>query len=465
MKTKENQFWFENKGKTKISHAKLIKFLENEGFAKIKVTDETYIYVRIKNNRIRKTTIEEMTDTVKDFLVNIVKNDEVYETFVTGISGYLNNRKLNLLNKVELVDDRDGRDNARFFFKNCFCEIAAEGIKAKGYDQLEFPIWENRVLDYDYQEPKNENTGQFETFCWHLAKKDQERFISLKSFIGYLTHRNKDRGESKAVILYDENMGLNDEAHGGTGKTLLSDAINQCKEVEKFDGKNIKTGSWFKNQRIDLTTDLLVYDDLNKTVSLEEFYAMITSGIEIEKKHKDSFFIEENKSPKIMITSNYVVKGPGGSSDERRRYEFEVANYYDNNFTPEDEFGNRFFDKYWAEEERNKFYRFMMRCVQLYLQKGLVKADEINLRESRLKSKTHPEFYEFANDFVETNTWQDKRYFESLFTENYSCEVSPHKMAKWLVDYAADINGKFEKKSTGGNYLFRIKKEGDGARK
>jgi hypothetical protein len=463
-KIKKKEFWAEEKGKIKIQQSKLIQFLEQKGFAKVKLNEESYIIVRLRNNRMRKAVIEEMTDTVKDYLLNIVKREDVFEVFSRGFGTYLNNGKFALLKTIDLIDDRDEKDLARFFFKNVFCEITKDGVEVKPYTDLEFPIWESRVLNYEFKMPKHED-GQFKTFCKHLAKEDENRLKALRSFIGYLTHRNKDRGENKAIILYDENMGLNGQAHGGTGKTILGDAISECKEVVQFDGKDIKSGSWFKNQRIEITTDLLVYDDLNKNISFEMFFSMITTGVEVEKKHKTSFYLNKEKSPKLMITSNYIVKGPGGSSDERRRYEFEVANYFDADHTPEDEFGNRFFDKYWASEERNKFYLFMMKSVQLYLEKGLIKSEEINLRKSRLASATHPKFYEFATEFVETNTWQNKRDFEELFRTEYSTDVTSHSMRKWLQTYSNDIGGELEVKSSNSNYQFKIKVDEDAARK
>lgn len=456
-------FWSEENGKIKIQQSKLIQFLELNGFAQIKLNEENYISVRLNNNRVRKTSIKEMTGLIRQYLLGIEKNDIVYEVFSRGCGTYLNNSKLMLLKTVKLLDDRDERDLARFFFKNVFCEITKESVEVKPYTELEFPIWESRVLNYEFELPKEED-GQFKTFCKHLAKEDESRLEALRSFIGYLSHRNKDRGENKAVILYDENMGLNDQAHGRTGKSLLSVALSECKEIVKYDGKDMKIGNWFKNQRMELTTDLVVYDDLKKDTSLDLFFPILTDGIEVEKKHKDSFYIPREKSPKILMTSNYIVSGPGGSSDKGRRYEFEVANYFDADYTPEVEFGNRFFDKYWAQEERNKFYLFMMQSVQIYLEKGLIKAEEINLRKSRIVSQTHPEFYEFASTFVETNTWQNKRDFEGLFKETYSCDVTAHTMRKWLQSYTNDLGGELEVDSKNSKYLFKIKVDEDAAR-
>lgn len=230
-------FWEKNNGKITIAQAGLLNFIEKQGYAKIKLSDEQYILGRIKNNRLRKTTIEDIASTIKLYLTKH-KEYKVYEVFAKGIGSYINPGKFNLLKHIKLIDDRDEKDKGRFFFQNVFCEITNDEIKVLPYESLDFPIWENRIIGHDYNETDITKPGQFEIFCRHLAKDDKERFLCLKSFLGYLLHRNKDRGESRAIILYDENMG-NDKANGGVGKTLLSEAISKCREVETFDGKGI----------------------------------------------------------------------------------------------------------------------------------------------------------------------------------------------------------------------------------
>ena len=81
---------------------------------------------------------------------------------------------------------------------------------------------------------------------------------------------------------------------------------------------------------------------------------------------------------RIVVSSNYPVKGTGGSTDKRRRYEFEVANHYHVNHQPMDEFQKHFFDD-WIPGEWNDFDALMMDCVQVYLKNGLIEAKSLNL--------------------------------------------------------------------------------------
>ncbi|MFD2528897.1 primase-helicase family protein [Polaribacter marinaquae] len=462
MNKKENPFWENEEGKLKISNSELLNFLGANGFVRLKLSPTNYLLVKKKDNRIRLSSEEEMIAFVGDYLIR-ENQEKVYEAFVKSVGQYISTKKLSFLEVNELPDDRDSKDTGIFYFKNCYCLVYKEGVEVKDYSELPYVIWKNRLINCDYSKRETSNIGQFEQFCKNITNNEDSRFLTLKTILGYLLHRNKSRGEDKVIILYDENMLLNDKTNGGTGKTLLSDALSKVRELELFDGKSIKGDSWFKNQRIGLTTDIITYDDLNKNISLEMFYSMITSGIEVEKKRKDAFFIKKEESPKIIITSNYPVKGPGGSSDKRRRFEFEVANYYDEEFTPEVEFGNRFFNEDWGINEWQKFYHFLMECLNDYLNYGLVKAPSINYKKKSLEIKTSADFVEFADSFIEYNQWMDKRVTEELFNDFFPNQrTSSHQFKKFLSEYSVENDATLELKSTGGKYLFKmIKKEKD----
>lgn len=459
MNENEVQFWTNENGKPTILHAKLIEFLEAKGFIRVTTSDVNCILAKINNNRLRKVSENEIIETIKIHLLERNLKD-VLEVFAKSVGSFISSRKLALLKSVELINDRDGKFDSNFFFKNCFCNINKDLITVQDYKDLPFVIWDKRIQSSDFIMPDNANSGQFEQFCFNIAKKSPERFQALKTTLGYLLHRNKDRGESKAVILYDEYMGLNGQAHGGTGKTLLSEALKKCREVAIYDAKAIKVGSWFINQRVELTTDTIVYDDLKKDFSFEQFFPIITSGIEVEKKHQQAFYIDSDKTPKLLISSNYLVKGPGGPSDERRRYEFEIANYYNIENTPEIEFGNKFFDAYWPEEEWNKFYLFMMSCVQDYLKSGLVTVEPLNLNRLKLEDNNCPEFIDFAEQYFVINEWIDKREMIAIFKEFYQGfeDLSSHRFTKMIKDFAVKKELEYDHNSTGGNYLFIIKK-------
>jgi hypothetical protein len=461
MSEKAVQFWTNEEGKpSKINQSMLIANLNNIGYANLHVNPTNYILVKCVNNKISRTSEHEIISVLNEYLKQNA-SEEIQETFARGVGNYVSIKKLTLLNTLEFKKDRDSTSSSDFYFNNIFCNVTKDGVQILDYQKLSSVIWEEKIIKRDYTLPTDEKPGDFEIFCKNLTSNDSERFNAFKTMIGYLLHRNKEIGEPKAVILYDEKMGLNKQAHGGTGKTLLIEALKRCRESVYVSGKELKTGSFFKNQRINITTDIVAYDDLKENVDFEDYYTMITSGIEVEKKGKQSFLIDFEDAPKILLSSNYLIKGDGGNSDLRRRYEFEIANHYNKDSTPEMEFGKRFFSKDWGEDQWNKFYLFMMTCLQDYLRNGLIEVDSINLEKTKSDSKSCPEFVEYANSNFTPNEWRDKRATKKEFEESYPQVevVSSHIFSKWITNFSNDNGCDFHTKNSGGTYSFILTKK------
>lgn len=463
MNEKAIQFWSNEEGKaSKINQSRLILYLNSLGYANLCINPTNYILVKCVNNKITRTSEHEIITVLNEYLTQNA-SEEVQEIFARGVGNYVSAKKLTLLDTLEFKKDRDSKESSDFFFRNNFCHVTKDGIQVLEYQDLSSVIWENKIVKRDFALPSDGKISDFEVFCKNLTFNDIERFNAFKTMVGYLLHRNKEIGEPKAVILYDEKMGINKQAHGGTGKTIIVKALEMCRESVYVSGKELKTGSFFKNQRINITTDIIAYDDLKENVDFEDYYTMISSGIEVEKKGKQSFLIDFEDAPKILLSSNYLIKGDGGPSDLRRRHEFEIANHYNKDYTPEMEFGKRFFSKDWVEDQWNKFYYFMMSCLQCYLENGLIEADPINLEKTKSTSKSSPEFVIYADKFCSVNGLMNKREFKKEFEERYPTleSVSSHRFTKWVTDYSIDKGYEYKSHSSGGEYFFILeKKEG-----
>lgn len=453
-------FRIEN-GKTKVVQTKLIEFLESEGFINVQIGTIT-ILARKQNNILSKSSTGEAIILLRD---NLLSRDlkEEYEIFARGLTSYVSNKKLELLSVTEVIDDRDEKNLSTFYFENCYCEIAKDKIVIKDYKELNRPIWKSRIIKRNYNEPESVANGQFYCFCQRITGDKPDRLQALQCLLGYLLHRNKERGENKAGILYDEKMGVDGKANGRTGKSLLGEAISLCRDVEPFDGKSLKLESNFRNQRLTPTTDLLFFDDILKNTDFENFYSLLTKGVEVEKKGRQSFYIDQEKSPKVLMTSNHYVKGDGGDSDRARRFEFEISNYFSNDYIPEMEFGNRFFDNSWPEEEWNQFFSFMFSCVQEYFSYGLIEAPTINLPANKVADITCPEFLEFGEAYFTTDTRLDKRQLHSEFIGLYPKwkDLTTNQFTRWSHIYAHQWDYTYADKSSGGNFYcwFNTKNE------
>ena len=449
-------FWtVTSDGKVKIHQNQLIKFLEQGGFCKIPgkngISD-----VRVVNNIVSNAPDHEMIDYIKEYLT-INKQLEVLETFSTGVSSYINRGKLKLLKTVDIPIDKDPKDESWFYYLNTAVKVTRDKIELVKYEHLPHKIWASRILQRDYL-PSVGTKSDFSNFLFNLAGQDQDRFIALLTIIGYLLHRYQNRSLTKAVIFVDENMSFDGKANGGSGKTLITQAIGEMRELVGIDGKSMKTGSWFKNQRIERTTDVVRYDDVQRDFSFEIMYSMITSGVTVERKYKDEFYISPENAPKIVISSNYPVKGTGGSTDIRRRCEFEVSNYYSADHQPIDDFKKHFFDD-WNGQEWNAFDTLMMTCVQEFFQKGLIIPDPINLVKNKLINDTSEEFVSYMDDSIDFDKWIDKREYHQSFLEKYPIhqDVTSHQFTKWLKAFASHKQLEYDDKSSGGKYTFILK--------
>jgi len=455
-KTKTELFWnIDEKGKITIKHSILIKFLAQSGYKRMKFKNSGEIFVIVENNRISEVKVGDINNFIKEYL-NKLKLPEVYESFVKGISGYTSIRKLELLPVIQSYIDKDSKKECWFYFSNVAVKVTKTKIKVIPYKKLDRLVWSERILKREFSILSDED-GQFEKFAFLISKSEEKRFKSFKTILGYLRHRYNNPSNPKIVVLYDEKMNES-EANGGSGKSLTMKALSKSINIVQQNGKDIKVGSWFRNQRVNVTTDLIYYDDVNKDFNIEFLFAESTSGITIEKKRQDEIQLLPEESPKLAIISNYAVKGPGGDSDIRRRFEFEYSNYFSTKHTPEQEFGNFFFDE-WDNDEWRKFDYFLMKCVQLYLNEGLIEAEPINIRKKKIVHSTSIEFESFmSTGIIEIDMWYSKKDALELFKTKFphKNELSSHKFTKWMNLYAVEMGLEYKVNYSGNNYEFKL---------
>ena len=449
-------FWKKaSNGNLKINQSELIKFLQEGGFYKTTAKGGVSV-VRLVGNVVSDVKDFEIIDFIKRYLI-YNKETDVLEVFSTGVSSYINKGKLNLLDTIDVLSDRDPKDKSWFYFQDTAVLVDKNSVELVSYEDLPHIIWKSRVLKRDYKSP-NGVKSDFAVFLLNLSGQCEVRFLALKTIIGYLLHRYQNKSLTRAVIFLDANMSFDGKANGGTGKTLITEAIGKMRELVGMDGKSMKGKSWFKNQRITPTTDVVRYDDVQSDFNFETLYSMITSGVTVEKKYQDEFYIAPEDSPKIAISSNFPVKGTGGSTDIRRRCEFEVASHYSSNHQPIDDFGCHFFDD-WSELEWSSFDLLMMDCLKAYLKNGLIIPEAINLVKNTLISDTCFEFMNFMNDEVELDSWIDKRVFHLKFMESFPIhkDVSSNQFTRWLKEYASQNGLEYQDKSSGGKYTFILR--------
>lgn len=443
--TDVNKFWVRSeKGSISIVHYLYKEFLQHHGFYKFAPHDSLkYQFVKVTNNLIDRTTEEEIKDFVLGYLENM--EDLSIYNFFADKTRFFKEDFLSLLDTVDVHFVEDTKEYSHIYFRNCAIKVEAEQITTVDYVDLDGFVWKDQVIDRDF-EFCDVTDCDFKKFISNIAGEDDRKIESLKSTIGFLMSGYKDPGFCPSVILNDEVITENPE--GGTGKGLFVQGISMMKKVAMIDGKSFSFEKPFAYQTISTDTQVISFDDVKKHFDFERLFSAITEGLTIEKKNKDAIRIPFRYSPKIVITTNYAIRGKGNSF-ERRKWELELKQYYNKDFTPVDEFGKRLFDE-WDEDEWCSFDNFMVQNLQFYLQRGLVKSEFKNIGIRRLASETCHEFIDWMglvdgskpNDILEYNKkiFKDDFYLDFIkhnpdFGPKAKMTISRNAFYKWLHSY------------------------------
>jgi hypothetical protein len=267
-------------------------------------------------------------------------------------------------------------------------------------------VWRDQVIQYkiDVDQDLDYENVQYTKFINKISDSNSEREAYAISLIGYLLHTYKDPTKSYAVILAEETE--DESAGGGAGKGLFFKAIGKLINLVSIDGKNFKLDKSFAFQRVELSTQLIVIEDCRKNVDFEGFYSKITEGVTIEKKNKDEVYISYEDSPKFGFTTNYTINYSGGHG-KRRVKVIEFSSFFNHKNTPLDFFGGKALFNDWDHDEWNRFYNYMIECVQIYLEAGIPALDNSDtIIRKNVKLNFTEDFLDYY-DSLEGDKWME----------------------------------------------------------
>jgi hypothetical protein len=442
IKRNPGEFWIINKGKVEIDLAAFNRFLCDNGYRMMMVGGNGRKLVKITDSVLEEVTAFHVKNFVMNFVNALPENiadgitrDDLIREIMKKTTLFTNDR-FDFLDKNVGSLHKDNSQTSYFYFTNGFVKVTKDSISLHPYSELDGHIWKNQIVNREFHFLDPMQDSVFNKFIHNVTGDNQDRFFSLISAIGYLLCRYKDSANAKVIIFVDEQISRDNEANGGTGKTLIAKAISKIRNMVTIDGKNFTWGR-FSFQQVNLDTNVLLFDDIKSDFIFENLYSTTTTGIDVEKKNENRFNIPFEDAPKITINTNYVVRGTGGHTEERRKFTIEISDHYGPHLTPDKEFGHRFFED-WDKEEWNRFDNFMVNSSQTFLQNGLISYDHVNLEKREIIGKTKAEFIEFmeSEEFV-----MDKNYrIDTLlnnFKEDYPdySRLTQHTFNKWLRLY------------------------------
>ena len=301
----------------------------------------------------------------------------------------------------------------------------------------------------------SDNTeNDYKKFIFNISNKEP---FAIESALGYLLSTYKNKRDNKAVILNDEV--ISDNPEGGTGKGLFVQGLKAIRKVAILDGKSFDDKKSFPYQTLTQDTQILVFDDVKKNFDFESKFSLVTEGITLERKNKDAIKLTVEESPKMLISTNYAIKGEGNSHD-RRRFELEIAQYYGKDLTPYDDFGRELFDE-WSEDDFICFDNYMVKNIQLFMNEGLISQNAKNIKLRKFIAETNLDFYDWIEDqdnFPRGLRNDKKEYFNNFVSEfrDFEKNLKRKTFDLWVQKYAKLKDIEYDTSSSNGIRWFMI---------
>lgn len=388
------------------------------------------VMVKLNKNIVSPINVGYLLDNAKNYILECTRENGESGPILDSLhlkTALFSDKNLKLLPTLKLEFVSDTPDSGFFFFKNGIVKVTADDLQICSYEDQDLFIWEKSIIQIDFHPVDSDSLQKESDFMCFLSDitfvedsiKAASRFKALTSAIGYLLHRHKDPGTTKSIILMD--VYINGQPNGGSGKTLLINSIGKLRNLSIIDGKKYDQREWFALSSVDLTSEVLLFDDAEKNFNFEQIFPLMTTGMFIRRKYKDNVWVNYEKSPKVAITTNYAINGTSNAF-RRRMYEFELSATYTADFTPRDRFSRNFFDG-WDEDEWNRFYNTMFQCLQVFLKDGLIVPEPISLNLSKLINKTCEEFVEFADATLQV----DIQYVKKTLYDKYLSAYPEYK--------------------------------------
>lgn len=350
---------------------------------------------------------------------------------------------------IRLLEDT--KESKYIFYNNCVVRVSNKQIMTIGYDELDMLrdaygedngtyIWSNNILDRDFPiscvdtncKSSLQGNSDFEIFIdcicglsngyieadsyrisnYKVSTGSTEESVipykrkhALQNIFGYLMHNNYECN-LKSVMFIDMNKDNIGKPAGGTGKGIIGKALsmmlNRTENDSKYiapPGKNFDPEDERRYSEGDITTQLIHIEDIKSTFQFEGFFNDVTDGAVFRKMYQD----KTKHKVKIMLSSNQPLD-LSAPSCKRRMVVFELDNFFNENKTPQDLFGKRFFESQWNANDWAMFDIFMVECCYIYMkEKDTVGSDGkvIGLRQPPLLNYTNTLLYsKLSEDFI-----------------------------------------------------------------
>ncbi len=356
----------------------------------------------------------------------ISKNENKSNKYVWEKKVITNNFK-KLDKFFEYYRDDSGKNRIKILYKNCdFMNYLINGSRVYWRKEIEEPF--DTVNEQEAYRKANLFTLNGKYLTTEEQITQEQHFLNKCFALGYLLHRFKREDFAKFVYIMDDTVKeSDDDANGGTGKSLLIRGLKEILNVFYIDGKDTNlTNNNHLLGGLKKDHDILNIEDGSKSLTFDYFYNKVTGDVDINPKQRQGHTLDFNDSPKFVGTFNYGMNKNRGS-DLRRVLFVSFGDYYhahtdrfNNERKVSDDFGYQLFLD-WNTTQYNEFYNFLMQCCQLYLanMRNEFKAPMDNITVNNLKAQIGDNFIEWAEDYFSDDAVFNKNIIRKEMVDSY----------------------------------------------
>ena len=453
--------------------------LHRAGFAKRKF-GSNYCFIKVNGCIIYECSSVDMRDYMTNIIMSMnnlsfnykgqeqeVSSAAIREIFLKSSNNFFNDKWLEHLQIHDKPIIKDTKDKMYFFFKNCLVTISKDaGLQQQQWGDIEeYCVWGSQIIQRDYSYIPDFKTSHFYSFIQNVTNKDNKRFETMKTALGYSLHHFYSESEGQALIFLDETITNLGKPMGGTGKGLIINALKQLRNVAKIDGKHFDAKNRFCWEMVTPSTQIVWIDDIKPDFDFSILHSNLTDGWTIEKKHLPQFYISSSDSPKTAITSNSVISREG-TTNIRRQFIVELSDFYSSQIVNGDEkpieftHGCVFFsNNSWDSIEWNMFYGFLFECALQYLTTGLVSHEGINIEHNRFRQATDEDFVEWVSgqEFIKNIEYCTSQKYKDYILQFYgdgSIAIGQKKFTNYIKSYATLMKWTYNRVQKNGNSYF-----------
>lgn len=422
------------------------EFLKANGFYRMRNMNSdgsvSFDLIRIDDGIIDRTSPIEIRDFIRDYINGTCRKYIVKNFFHEKMDSVMADKKMENLARIENDFNNFVPETQRLYFNNGVVEITSHDIIP---GQPMCNVWRSRIVARKFKRVPviksiEKIDGRFHIELTEEGKRcvflrylfntsnmyyphDHPRELSLEeqteftqhivnkiTAIGFLLCDYKFLSEKKAVVVQDHRMSEVGQSNGGSGKSILGNAIGHVIPQVFIDGKADDADRFFFD-RVNHSTRNIFIDDVRTNYNFERLFAMVTGDMVIPRKNTDPLELKLADSPKILITTNHAINKAEEDATRRRIIYIEVSEWYNPEHTLVDDFNHMFFDDWNEDDQWMLFDNLMAECVMYYLRSldnewfrkgmGAVPPPMENIRLRSLRQEMSEMLFQWAEEYYD----------------------------------------------------------------